>query len=425
MSEPVFKILLQGVDQNASTSVDKVVDRLNRAKEATRKWNDERSKMAKQDRIEKFRQLSDEDKLLRLRERQVQIERRLLTATAQGNQLRIAALRLSASRNQRELGSLGVRGGGGASGGSAVAGGAVFGAASRFLAPAAIFGAMASAARSALQFADETSDLAEQMGITREQVVQITKAAGAAGVNVRQVIGGLSTLSAARSAALGGDVKAQALFSRYGGNPSESNILTLAQSIAGSMGAGGMGAGDRGAMGQLFGRRPEAIIAALRSIQSIGNVEDDLRKLDEANAKIEGFWNGVKMAMVKTGAAIISAGEYAMRADRASTGALGGRGGIGFGTFTPAVKGFTEGLGFGAKRRAEDTVLSTSASVAKAATPPPQITGSIPQADSLARMGLYIGGGPNSTAGIMRQQLSELKAIKDASRATTQSIRNI
>lgn len=424
MSEPVFKILLQGVDQNASTSVDKVIDRLNRAKEATRKWNDERSKMAKQDRVEKFRQLSDEDKLLRLRERQVQIERRLLTATAQGNQLRIAALRLSASRNQRELGSLGVRSGGGGSGGSAVAGGAVFGAASRFLAPAAIFGAMASAARSALQFADETSDLADQMGITREQVVQITRAAGAAGVNVRQVMGGLSTLSANRSAALGGDLKAQALFAKYGGNPNEGNILTLAQQISGSLGAGGIGSKDRGAMGQLFGRRPEAIIAALRSIQDIGNFEDDIAKVDAANAKVESFWNTVKEGLVKTAAAVISAGEYAMKIDRQTTGTLAGRGGIGFGTFTPAVKGFTQGLGFGAKRRAEDTVL-TPAGPAKPATPLPPIMGSIPQADSLARMGLYIGGGPNSTAGIMRQQLSELKAIKDASRATTQSIRNI
>jgi hypothetical protein len=312
----------------------------------------------------------------------------------------------------------------GASGGG-FAGGAMFAAASRFLGPAAIFGALASAARSALRFADETSDLAEQMGITREQVVQITKASGAAGVNVRQVIGGLSTLSAARSSALGGDVKAQALFSRYGANASEDNILTLAQQIAGSLGPGGMGAKDRGAMGQLFGRRPEGTLAALRSIQSVGNVEDDLRKLDEANAKIEGFWNSVKMAMVKTGAAIIDAGAYAMKIDRETTGTLGGRGGIGFGTFTPAVKGFVGGAGFGAKRRAEDTVLTPASAVAAAAKTMPQIMGSIPQADSLARMGLYIGGGPNSTAGIMKQQLTELKAIKASSQQTVQNISKI
>lgn len=418
MSDDTYTLKFTGEDKDLVEKIDKITDRLNKNRELSVKFNRDRSAIARQERKTAFESLSLEERRTRLTQRQVELERKLATARSSGNDYRASALQLAIAGNKQAL--RGLRQGGGSWAGNA----AVFASAGRFLGPAAIFGALAGAARSALRFADETSDLADQMGITREQVVQITRAAGAAGVNVRQVMGGLSTLSANRSAALGGDLKAQALFSKYGGNPNEGNILTLAQQISGSLGAGGLGSKDRGAMGQLFGRRPEAIIAALRSIQDIGNFEDDIAKVDAANAKIESFWNTVKEGMVKTAAAVISAGEYAMKIDRQTTGTLAGRGGIGFGTFTPAVKGFTEGLGFGAKRRAEDTVL-TPAGPAKPATPLPPIIGSIPQADSLARMGLYIGGGPNSTAGIMRQQLSELKAIKDASRATTQSIRNI
>lgn len=466
MSDDTYVMKFTGEDKDLVDKIDKITDRLNKSRELSVKFNKERSNIARQERKAAFESLSLEEKRAKLTQRQIDLERRLNTARKSGNDTRQAALSLSIARvrtgiasissaeaasiaaqkraSDREWaryqnksakaseadarGKLGAQLRGnvssGASGGG-FAGGAMFAAASRFLGPAAIFGALAGAARSALRFADETSDLAEQMGITREQVVQITKASGAAGVNVRQVIGGLSALSAARSAALGGDVKAQALFSRYGANANEDNILTLAQQIAGSLGPGGMGAKDRGAMGQLFGRRPEGTLAALRSIQSVGNVEDDLRKLDEANAKIEGFWNSVKIAMVKTGAAIIDAGAYAMKVDRETTGTLGGRGGMGFGTFTPAVKGFVGGAGFGAKRRAEDTVLSQATTIAGEQFGVPNSNGVIPQADSLARMGLYIGGGPNSAAGIMKQQLTELKAIKASSQQTVQSINKI
>lgn len=423
MSDDTYVLKFTGEDKDLVDKIDKITDRLNKSRELSVKFNKERSSIARQERKAAFESLSLEEKRAKLTQRQIDLERRLATAKKSGNEYRTSALQLAMARNRSTLG--GFAGSQPTQAGGSMAGGAMFAAAGRFLGPAAIFGALTGAARSALRFADETSDLADQMGITREQVVQITKASGAAGVNVRQVIGGLSTLSAARSAALGGDVKAQALFSRYGANANEDNILTLAQQIAGSLGPGGMGAKDRGAMGQLFGRRPEGTLAALRSIQSVGNIEDDLRKLDEANAKIESFWNSVKMAMVKTGAAIIDAGAYAMKIDRETTGTLGGRGGIGFGTFTPAVKGFVGGAGFGAKRRADDTVLSQATTIAGEHFGVPNSNGVIPQADSLARMGLYIGGGPNSAAGIMRQQLSELKAVKEAARATTQAIRNI
>lgn len=409
MSDDTYVLKFTGEDKDLVDKIDKITDRLNKSRELSVKFNKERSSIARQERKAAFESLSLEEKRAKLTQRQIDLERRLATAKKSGNEYRTSALQLAMARNRSTLGGFGQST---AQAGGSMAGGAMFAAASRFLGPAAIFGALTGAARSALRFADETSDLADQMGITREQVVQITRAAGAAGVNVRQVMGGLSALSAARSAALGGDVKAQDLFRRYKVNPNEDNILSLAQGISGSLGPAGMGSKDRGAMGQLLGRRPEAILAALRSIQDIGNIEEELRKVDEANAKLEQFYNKVKETNVKIAASLL---------DYANSTLLGT-------VFSKLYKTkFEPGnplpTSFADKRRMEDTVLTQSP--AKSSAPIPQIMGSIPQADSLARMGLYIGGGPNSTAGIMKQQLSELKAIKDASRATTQSIRNI
>ena len=463
MIDDTYVLKFTGEDKDLVEKIEHVTDLINKNQALTLKFNKERTALARQDRKNAFNALSIEEKKARLAQKQLDIERHLERARSSGNNTRQNALQKSLARTKSSMGIVMAiesasmaekrraaeidnaiqrraieaeaerrrRAEGMISSknrrkevvassskpvmskdSSGFAGGAMFAAASRFLGPAAIFGALTGAARSALRFADETSDLADQMGITREQVVQITRAAGAAGVNVRHVMGGLSSLSAVRSAALGGDVKAQELFRRYKVNPNEDNILSLAQGISGSLGPAGMGSKDRGAMGQLLGRRPEAILAALRSIQDIGNIEEELRKVDEANAKLEQFYNKVKETNVKIAASLL---------DYANSTLLGT-------VFSKLYKTkFEPGnplpTSFADKRRMEDTILTPSPTKSPAQIP--QIMGSIPQADSLARMGLYIGGGPNSTAGIMKQQLTELKAIKASSQQTVQNISKI
>lgn len=409
MSDDTYVLKFTGEDKDLVDKIDKITDRLNKSRELSVKFNKERSNIARQERKAAFESLSLEEKRAKLTQRQIDLERRLNTAKKSGNEYRTSALQLAMARNRSTLGGLGQPVAQAPQSGAAAS---LLGAAGRFAAPAAIVAAITAAFKSsltsALRFADETSDLAEQMGITRTQVIQISKAAGAAGVNVRQVIGGLSTLSAARSAALGGDPKAQELFKRYGANANEDNILTLAQQITGSLGPGGMESRDRGSMGMLFGRRPESMIAALRAIQDVGNLEADIQRIDEANTKIEAFYNKLKEANLKIVSAVLGYARSTVI-------------GTAFSKLTDMAIGTGPALptSFADKRRLDDTVLrpSNQSSI--------KTTAAIPQADSLARMGLYIGGGPNSTAGIMKQQLTELKAIKASSQQTVQSINKI
>lgn len=420
MSDPVFKIILQGVDQNASTSVDKVVDRLNKAKEATRKWNDERAKLAREDRKDKFRQLTDEEKVSRLKERQLQIEERLERATKSGNQTRMTALKLAEARNKAALGSVG--GSGSVSDGSSLSLLAL-----RAGPVGAVFASIAGAAKSALSFADNMSDLADQLGVTKKQVVEITRAAGYAGASSGQIIGNLSALSAARSAALSGDEKTKALFAKYGVDPSKGNVIDVAQSLASSLGKGGMSVEDRQLMGTLFGRRPEAIIATLRNITDAGDgIESKIERLDSANARIEQFWNKVKEVNATVFAGILGVYDnYAKYSSDPRTGApssLNGLDAVQRG-LSRGKYGKSEAIGGNSMadlRRLDDTILNNSGTVQM-----PTFRTPVPQADTLARMGVYVGGGPNQTNSVLRQQLNELKLIKDAARSSNQAIRSL
>ncbi len=83
------------------------------------------------------------------------------------------------------------------------------------------------------------------------------------------------------------------------------------------------------------------------------------------------------------------------------------------------------GSGMADLRRLDDTVLGGVGKTGPASPYDGSFRSPVAQADSLARMGLYIGGGPNAAQTIMRQQLTELKLIKEASRANNQAIRNL
>jgi len=422
MSDPVFKIVLQGVDAGASSTVDKMVEKLNKAKETTKKWNDERAKLARDDRASKFRQLSDEEKLLKLRERQVQIEQRLERATRSGNQVRTAALRLAAARNRASMGGISQAGGGGAgdlvgaatgglSGIGGLAGGPVGALAGA--AVASIGYALTKAARGAVEFADNISDLADQTGLTRVQILKLQRAAGAAGVSGGVPLAALSALAAARGSAMAGDENSLAAFQKYGINKKtlsgDTDNLSLAMSIQRSLGAGGMTAGDRNPLGSLFGRRPERALAVLKSLQGMslsdpGGTESDLAKLDAVKAKFEDLINRWKLLMVNASAALFRAVDEV-------------------GPLLPRLFPKLSALASVASAANPDSSalpLSPEAQARKdarmARTASNKLLGkaeamSVPQSDSLARIGLYRGGIDPARADILRSQLETLRSI--------------
>jgi hypothetical protein len=426
MSDQLFRIVIQGVDAGATATVDKMVDKLNKAKETTMKWNDERAKLARQDRTDKFRQLSDEEKLLKLRERQVQIEQRLERATRSGNQVRTAALRLAAARNRSSMSGLSRSGGGageivgGLTGGLGSLGGLVGGplGATAGVAVASIGYAMARAAGAAVEFADNISDLADQTGLTRVQILKIQRAAGAAGVSSGVPLASLSALAAARGAALSGDENSLASFKKFGIGKNQlsgdTDNLSLAMSIQRSLGAGGMTAGDRGPLATLLGSRPERVLSVLRGLQGMSisdptGTEADFAKLDQVKSKFEDLVNRWKVLMVNMTSSLTSAAEnvmpYLMKAFPKVTGAYSlwqaSNPDSSPLPLSPEAQARKEAR---MKRTASNALIGSASAAASAGI-------NIPQSDSLARIGLYRGGIDPSRADVLRSQLETLRSI--------------
>lgn len=423
MADAKFRIILEGDDRDALRDIDNVVKGLNRIKDSRNRMSMERQKIARQERNERFNALRDDEKREKLLNRQIILERQLQRARSQNNLNRVSALELRHAQNRQQLRGIGSGGGGG---GAGIGVGAVL---SKFAPGVAAAVSIAGISRSlsmavvnAVRFADELGDAADIIGITKTQALQITKAAGFAGVSSQKVFGGLSSLSAARSAALSGDENAQGLFKRYNADPNEDNLLKLGQVIIRAMGSGGMTPKDRGPMGQLFGRRPEGTIATLSTIgdvsettkQSLQTLEDVAKRYEQTMSKWKLITVDASAALFDTFAAITRhVSNYQSWWSRSWLNKF-------------SKEGF-ENQGYGApqrswadKRRLEDTLPN-----ARNVNESIGMKGggfAIPQADSLARMGLFVGGSGAAGQNIMKQQLMELKAIKDATRNNTRAI---
>lgn len=424
MSDGVFNFQLKGENSDLIRKIDATTDRLNKQRDLVLKFNRERAQIARGDRRDAFNALTNEEKRVRLARQQLDLERHLARARQQGNNVRESALRLSLARNQ--LSMRGIGGSGSAAASASGAAGALAGVGILRAGPIGVIAAaLGGAAKSSLSFADEMSDLAEQLGVSRREIIEITKAAGYAGASSKAVIVNLSTLAAARSSALSGDERSKAIFARYGVDPSQGNIIELAKSVSQGLGRGGMQAGDRGAMGQLFGRRPEAMIATLRNIQDVdAGMEGKIERLDAANARIEQFFNKVKEVNATIFASILQlADSYSQIASDPRSGRIGTMNGLDYIMSRRApITNTGTGSGMADLRRLDDTVLGGVGKTGPTSPYDGSFRSPVAQADSLARMGIYIGGSQNSAQNIMRQQLTELKLIKEATRKTPRDI---
>lgn len=420
MSDPVFKIVLQGVDAGASSSVDKMVEKLNKAKETTKRWNDERAKLARQDRTDKFRQLSDEEKLTKLKERQVQIEQRLARATRDGNQVRESALRLSAARNKAALS--GLEGIGSQASGDA-SGGLISGLVGRFGGPAAIGAAvlgiaysMNKAVQSSIDFADSIGDTADAMQLTRDEVLKIAQQATAAGVSNKALIGAISRFSTVRSAAQSGDASSIQLLNNYGINANQINgtesSYSLASKAVASLGSGGMQGQDRAALGKLFGMRPERAIAALRTQVSDSKAGDAFKVLEDQAAFQEGAGFLVEKKKAELSARLLNLLDGPINAakeiftgifgDEATSAAL------------PVLKrtAGSNPLGKAPKNKIDAAQLAQLGAI-----------GQIASASGLARAGFSIGRNDPEGSGLMRKQIEWTEKIYRESREQKQILR--
>lgn len=431
-----FKLVIKGESKEAADAADEATKRLNRLKEATKQLSAERQKIAKTERRDRFNALSEEEKLVRLRDRQLTLERQLARARSSGKEFRSAALATSLARTRFDIGRITQQqkqnggtgstlerlnsftsGGIGAFGPAGIAVGGI---------AATVSGmayAMKKGFQNAMQFSDEIGDYADLLGTSRMEVVRLLKAAGAAGVRSQTVMSGLSAVAAARGGAIAGDDSMIQAFQRYGVSKqmlegSDSN-LKIAQAIVKSLGSGGMLATDRLPLGSIFGRRPEQTFAALQAMQSGGNeilLEKSLQKMDEVNQKYDELTNKLKLSAVIISAILAKAAEFAAPHVRNFVlnnpigATLFTAGSLAHNAMFPQAP--TPSPSWAEKRRSEDSLPDRTAPTTALTNAKAPVKLEVPTSEAMARIGLYRGGIDPARTDILRAQLETLRAIK-------------
>ncbi len=308
-------------------------------------------------------------------------------------------------------------------------------------------GALADSVASTIRFADEISDLADQMGISNREVLALRNASGTAGVKSGKAFQGLAALAGARSAALGGDERSLALFQRYGISPqmlnSGASDLQLASSIFSSLGSGGATAADAGPLRALFGKRPEQMMAVLRAYASLagsaatdteeaigqlGAISDKLEQVQFAWQIFKGKVAGSVIQFWKDNASLMGtvAGAAAQYLGPL-IGSIPGLSSVASALLPKAAAAASEAGLFGGpgpnpvpkERKADPNAFDFSASQS---LPEGVKLGPFAAADALARIGLFRGPIDPDRADVFRQQLAELRKIRVSQEKTSRDL---
>lgn len=464
--DPKFRIYFEGLPDDAIRSAEKVVTSLNKANDAQKRYSRERQQLARTERQERFRELSQEEQYQRLLQRREQIERRLAQARARGQGSRVDALELLAARNRSSLRGYGpsvppiIRGatvGGGGlmgalysaaqNGGLGMTAASLVGGVALGTLIGRIGAALASAVRGALRFSDEISDLAEQSGLTNREVLKIRQAAGAAGVSTTRALSALSALSSARSNALGGDQATLAAFTRLGidsktlsgtGTPLDLARMVYANS------KGSRSSSVRADIGHLFGRNPEQVMAVLGGIgadsSALANLEKSTEQLARFQSHLEAAGNALTNFVVRIVAALSGwdpspeakgklAGLYAFGKEFGLTRPKLPFGLEGMWQESASAAGLNQSESAAlevTKKRAESAQIVEAIKVQKLGAKSKKggkismadmmVLGvnAMPPSDDLSRMGFYRGARDNEGVGLLRKQIKLLSDIYKA-----------
>lgn len=331
-------ISVEGEEKGLFAICEKTVKHLNAMEAATLRTNKAADALAvhekrladlqAQSRREAYQRLSVEEKITLLKQRQASLDAAAAragagTALAKGIALKQAALSMEIQALSRAGGGSGGVGlkdflpllGGGITGtiGGAFLGGTVGGGIG--VAVAALVHGLMRSAQNAVSFADDLEDAAVQFRMTGAQMLMVRRGASAAGVPVGGIMGALSRIESVRSAAVAGDSRALGLLGAYGVTEDmirgAATPLDIALKIKGSLGSGGMTTADRGPLGDLLGRRPEKVLAAIAPIGAGGEASGDamlsrLSEIEDVQERIRFWWQDVQLEVWSQIAAAIS-----------------------------------------------------------------------------------------------------------------------
>ena len=421
--DPKFRFVIEGESKDAVDKVDKVVNSLNKLKASESKYSKERQQLARQERNDRFKSLSDSEKQLKLTQRQLTLEKQLMRARAQGNGGRVSALELLIARNKSNLRGLSDQSAGGKPTGNQAS---ISDLLSRFSGIGKAVGIgyalkkVYDTVQQSIEFADSIGDLADQTGLTRGEILQVMKSANASGVSANKALAGISTLSAARGNAIAGDETALATFARYGITKKmlEGDIsnLKVGMLIVDSLGNKGMTPGDRVPFGTLFGRRPEGTAAVLGGIQNQESPDTiaALKRLEDTKNWQESFSNRMKIIAARVSAKVLD-------------------------FYSPVLDPFSELLNPTQdpgsaplelkKRTAASSVMEKAKKKTAAGVTNSQYYGlpyrDVMQADQLARVGASSGARDPEGVGMLRKQLKSLQEIEKNTKGSAKAIEDV
>jgi len=156
-----------------------------------------------------------------------------------------------------------------------------------------------------VHMADEIRDVAELLGVSTDEVQRLQKAANDAGQSFGSIVTAFQRIEGMRAKALTGDSKALSLFSILGIDPSKgSGIEVMRQAVEASK----SGVYQNAAAFELLGKKVTGLKLVMDELRTQGPIklisDDDLRKLDEANKKLE----EAKRQMMASSAPVATAG---------------------------------------------------------------------------------------------------------------------
>ena len=259
-----------------------------------------------------------------------------------------------------------------------------------------------------VDYADNLGDLAENLGITTEEVQRLQVASGLAGVKFTKLLGVIDKINAAQAQAVdGSDKKAVALFARLKLDPKTATAMDIMRAAI----------NDQAAGADLLGKRFNNVANVMEKLKTLGPIDiikdEQIKALGEANDQLDEANRKLKVA----GAPFVAAATQGLAGFLQSVSKGGaGLGGFGFflkDMFALATGGTEGGVDLSALPLPMKNKGNALQDAAKMETPTalPLAT----QADAFARIGLFVGGRATGDGALVRignAQLTTLRQIK-------------
>jgi hypothetical protein len=260
-----------------------------------------------------------------------------------------------------------------------------------------------------VDYADNLGDLAENLGITIEEVQRLEVAANLAGVRFSKLQVLLGKITAMQAQAIEGDKKALGMFAALGLDPRNASALQIMEAAI----------GNQAVATELFGQKLNVVSNVMQKLKSLGPIElitqEQADMLGQVNDKLAEAERRMKVAAVPAMTGGMTAAAVALEIENRKSLAT---------RLLSLVPGFGQAAlieGIASSVKAQFMKPSETGRQPSATAPPslPPIQASplalAAQSDALGRIGLFVGGRANvgeQMVTIGNYQLTELRRMR-------------